>query len=63
MRNNILRAVESQDSGAFLAILDDAFKQAAKAASAESHALGLDVADGRRCDPRAEYQNNGLRGG
>ena len=47
MRRNILHAIENRDAQAFLSILDDGFMQAAKAASAASHDLGLDVVDGR----------------
>jgi hypothetical protein len=46
---SIINAIEEQDAARFLELLDLGFRQAAKAASDESHALGLHVADGR-CD-------------
>lgn len=44
---NILQAIEDGNSERFLAILDAGFRSAARKASEESHALGLEVADGR----------------
>lgn len=54
--SNILSAIEARDATAFLRILDEGIKEAALAASAESHALTLSVADGepkRRDTPGA----------
>ena len=49
MRNHrsLLDIIEAKDRRAFIEVIDEAFKAAARAASSRSHALGLDVADGR----------------
>ena len=44
---NILQAIENGEFERFLDILNEAFRAAARRASDESHALGLDVVDGR----------------
>jgi hypothetical protein len=44
---NIIKAIEERDAPRFLELLDAGVKAATKAASKESHALGLDVVDGR----------------
>lgn len=47
---NILQAIEDRESDRFLQILDDGVRAAVRRASEESHALGLDVVDGRALD-------------
>ena len=44
---NILEAIANGDRRQFLEILDKGVKAAARKASEESHALGIEVADGR----------------
>jgi hypothetical protein len=51
---NILEAIEAKDGKKFLKILDKGFKKAARAASQESHALGLTVVDGKRDAAKAD---------
>lgn len=49
---NILEIIEKRDSCLFIEVLDKGFKKAAREASARSHALGLEVADGRAAEDR-----------
>ena len=49
---NILEAIANGDSRRFLEILDKGVKAATKRASEDSHALGLEVADGRAAKQR-----------
>lgn len=51
-RPNILGVIESGDFDLFIEVLDSAFKEATREASARSHALGLEVADGRAAEDR-----------
>lgn len=51
-RHTIFDAIESRDAARFIEILDKAFKQATREASFRSHALGLNVADGRAEEDR-----------
>lgn len=44
---NILSAIEAGDQAQFLRLLDEGVREATRVASAESHSLGLRVADGR----------------
>ena len=46
---NILQAIRDGDPGRFLKILDHGVRSATRMASEESHALGLEVVDGRAC--------------
>ena len=54
-RANILEALATGDDALFRALLDAGFKEAAREAAAESHALGLEVADGRASEERSSY--------
>lgn len=49
---NIFDVIESGDFDRFLAMVDEAFKTAAREASMHSHALGLEVADGHAEEDR-----------
>lgn len=49
---NILEVIESGDFDLFIEVVDKAFKEAAREASARAHALGIDVADGRAAEER-----------
>lgn len=44
---NIFEIMQSGDKELFIKVVDEAFKAAAREASCRSHALGLEVADGR----------------
>jgi hypothetical protein len=49
---NIFEVIESGDFDLLIEVIDEAFKEAAREASARSHALGLEVADGRAAEDR-----------
>lgn len=51
-RPNILEVIESGDIDLFIELIDDAFKEATREASLRSHAMGLEVADGRAAEDR-----------
>lgn len=52
VRPNIFEVIESGDIDLFIEVVDSAVKQATREASARSHALGLEVADGRAAEDR-----------
>lgn len=47
---NIFEAIETGDITAVIAVVDPAFKEAAREASERAHAKGIKVADGRLGD-------------
>ena len=49
---NIFEAVATRDARTIIAIVDPAFKEAAREASQRAHALGIEVADGRADEER-----------
>jgi hypothetical protein len=51
-RPNIFEVIRSGDAELFIKVVDEAFKEAAREASWRSHALGINVADGRAEEER-----------
>ena len=49
---NIFKVISSGDFDLFVEVVDKAFKEATREASARSHALGLEVADGHVAEDR-----------
>lgn len=56
MTKNIFEAVASGDIGQIIAVVDQAFKAAARKASVRAYAKGILVADGRAGDGKEKHQ-------